>query len=192
MAINIRKHNEFKVVVGGHFGAGKTTFIKTLAQGDFLSSERRCTEKSENKKKNQTTVSMDFAAVEDGSAKFSIFGIPGQKRFDFMWEILAKGADGFILLLDSTDPTRWYELFRQVILFKKLNPDAVIIFAANKQDEPHALTISEIKRKLPRFADFDFIPVVATDYTSSLHALRFLKKKLLEKRKSNVNFNTEK
>jgi small GTP-binding protein len=169
-----------KVVVGGHFGSGKTTFIKTLSKGDFLSSEKRTFEEFEHHKKETTTVSMDFATFKDGNIKFSIFGLPGQYRFRFMWEILAKNTDGFILLLDSTDPTRWPELFRQVYLFKRINPNSVFLFAANKQDLPGALKPHEIKEKLNFFKrdNYKIVPVVAHDYDSVVSVIRTLKEEI--------------
>jgi signal recognition particle receptor subunit beta len=38
-----------------------------------------------------------------------LFGTPGQRRFDFMWEILAEGMLGFVVMVDSSKP----ETFRE-------------------------------------------------------------------------------
>jgi signal recognition particle receptor subunit beta len=64
-------------------------------------------------------VAMDYGEFIKNGKKFHIFGIPGQERFDFMWPILAKNAQAFIILLDSTDTSRWYEVFRQINIFTK-------------------------------------------------------------------------
>jgi signal recognition particle receptor subunit beta len=41
MITNSRKGKQYKIVVAGHFNSGKTTFIKTVSKGNFLSSERK-------------------------------------------------------------------------------------------------------------------------------------------------------
>ena len=182
MINNNKFTNVYKIVIGGHFNSGKTTFIKTLTGGDFLSSERRATKRDEFHKKEATTVAMDFATFYDGGAKYALFGLPGQYRFNFMWEILAKNTDGFLLLLDSTDQTKWPELFRQLYLFKKLNPEAVIMFAATKQDLPCAMDVAKIAEKLNflKRGEYEIVPLVATDYDSALKVLRRLREKIDE------------
>ncbi len=172
----------YKIVVGGHFNSGKTTFIKTLTGGNFLSSEKKTHKVDEHHKKECTTVAMDFATFQDENTKYALFGLPGQYRFNFMWEILAKGTDGFLLLLDSTDPTKWPELFRQLYLFKKINPDAVILFAATKQDLPCAMEPHKIAQKLNflQRGQYEIVPLVATDYGSALRVLRHLREKIEE------------
>jgi small GTP-binding protein len=177
------KKIRYKIVVGGHFNSGKTTFIKTLTGGEFLSSEKKTHKLDEHHKKEQTTVAMDFATFEDEGVKYALFGLPGQYRFNFMWEILARGAHGFLLLIDSTDPTKWPELFRQLYLFKKLNPNAVILFAATKQDLPNALPPEKIAQKLNflRRGQYEIVPLVATDYDSALRVLRKLREMIEER-----------
>ncbi len=176
--------NRLKIIIAGHFGAGKTTFVKTLAGGDFVSSEKKTTQKGEAKRKRTTTVAMDFATYQDGDTKFYVYGLPGQYRFKFMWEILAKNADGIIMLIDSTDPVRWPELFRQFLLFKKLNPESAIVFAANKQDHPLAMSPSEIKNLLNILQDskYHIIPLSSQDRNSVIYALKFIKKIIEEQR----------
>ena len=42
--------------------------------------------------KSQTTVAMDFGRITiDDELILYLFGTPGQRRFDFMWEILSEG-----------------------------------------------------------------------------------------------------
>ena len=42
----------------------------------------------------------------------------------------------------------WYEVFKQINVFRKIAPDAPFIFVANKRDLPKALPLEEIKKKL--------------------------------------------
>ena len=53
-----------------------------------------------------------FMALEDGQY-VHLYGTPGQERFDFMWEILADGALGLVLMVDATreDPVADMEFY---------------------------------------------------------------------------------
>ena len=98
-----------KMVVTGPFNAGKTEFIQTVSEIDVVATERKISSEAE-KVKDSTTVAMDFGRITvDDELVLFLFGTPGQKRFDFMWEILSEGMLGFIVMIDSTRP----ETFRE-------------------------------------------------------------------------------
>ena len=85
-----------KMVISGAVNAGKTEFIKAISEIEVVSTERRATDDTKLIKK-ETTVAMDFGriAVADDLV-LHLFGTPGQKRFDFMWEILSEGMLGLV------------------------------------------------------------------------------------------------
>ncbi|MGI8707129.1 MAG: GTP-binding protein [Actinomycetota bacterium] len=92
-----------KVVVNGPFSAGKTTLIKTISEVAVVGTERDVTDETKSVKA-RTTVAMDFGRItfaED--LTLFIFGTPGQRRFEVMWEILSEGMLGFILLVHAED-----------------------------------------------------------------------------------------
>src|SRR3972149_1227288 len=98
-----------KMVITGPFSAGKTEFIRTISEIDVVSTERRISSDAERVKET-TTVAMDFGRITvDDDLVLYLFGTPGQKRFDFMWEILSEGMLGFIVMVDSSRP----ETFRE-------------------------------------------------------------------------------
>lgn len=92
-----------KVLVTGPFDAGKTTLINTIADGGVITTERPVT--SESPGSGSTTVAMDFGRLHlaDDLALF-LFGTPGQDRFAFMWDILADGMLGYLLVVDAARP----------------------------------------------------------------------------------------
>jgi signal recognition particle receptor subunit beta len=93
-----------KVVITGPFSAGKTTLIKTISEVAIVGTERDVSDESKSVKA-RTTVAMDFGRItfaEDLS--LYLFGTPGQRRFEVMWEILSEGMIGFILLVNASDP----------------------------------------------------------------------------------------
>ena len=53
-------------------------------------------------RKRTTTVALDFGCITvDESLKLYLFGTPGQDRFGFMWDDLAVGALGALVIVDS-------------------------------------------------------------------------------------------
>ena len=96
-----RPARSVKIVITGPFGAGKTSLINAISEISVLSTERRVSDGTAAIK-GQTTVAMDFGRITvDRDLVLYLFGTPGQQRFDFMWEILAEGMLGFIVLVDA-------------------------------------------------------------------------------------------
>ena len=77
---------------------------------------------------------MDFGRITvDDDLILYLFGTPGQKRFDFMWEILSEGMLGFIVLVDSARPETFREARSILETFRAYAPTPYVV-AANKQD----------------------------------------------------------
>lgn len=150
-----------KMVVTGPFSAGKTEFIQTVSEIDVVSTERKITSEAE-KIKESTTVAMDFGRITiDDDLVLYLFGTPGQKRFDFMWEILSEGMLGFIVMIDSTRPETFREARSILETFRAYAPTPYVV-AANKQDLPDAWDIDDMRIALRLATDILLIPCVST------------------------------
>ncbi|MGH2701943.1 MAG: GTP-binding protein [Actinomycetota bacterium] len=94
-----------KIVVTGPFAAGKTTLIESISEVAIVDTERDVSEHASEGGKHRTTVAMDFGRLTFGEdCSLFLFGTPGQRRFEVMWEILSEGMIGFILLVHAADP----------------------------------------------------------------------------------------
>jgi small GTP-binding protein len=154
-----------KMVVTGPFNSGKTEFIQTVSEIDVVSTERKITAEAE-KVKESTTVAMDFGRITvDDELVLYLFGTPGQKRFDFMWEILSEGMLGFIVMIDSTRPETFREARSILETFRAYAPTPYVV-AANKQDMDDAWEVDDMRIALRLDNEIPLIPTVARDRES--------------------------
>lgn len=150
-----------KMVVTGPFNSGKTEFIQSVSEINVVSTERKISSEAERVKET-TTVAMDFGRITvDQDLVLYLFGTPGQKRFDFMWEILSEGMLGFIVMVDSTRPETFREARSILETFRAYAPTPYVV-AANKQDLPDAWEIEDIRLALRLGPKVKLLPCVAT------------------------------
>ncbi|MBS0426802.1 MAG: ATP/GTP-binding protein [Proteobacteria bacterium] len=124
---------EHKILFTGTMGAGKTTAIAAISEVDPLRTEVRNTDTSVVKA--TTTVGLDYGEVTlDNGEKLRLYGTPGQKRFEFMWNILSRGALGLVILIDNSRPDPLADLDVYLDGFRELIAEAACVVAVGRTE----------------------------------------------------------
>jgi len=173
-----------KIVVTGPFNSGKTELIRSVSEIDVVSTEKKVSSEREMVKES-TTVAMDFGRITvDDDLVLFLFGTPGQKRFDFMWEILSEGMLGFIVMIDSTRPETFKEARSILETFRAYAPTPYLV-TANKQDLPDAWDIEDIRLALRLDPNIKILPCTAKKKSSVKTVLLELLYSILEEMDKN-------
>lgn len=168
------KHN--KIIVTGSVGAGKTTTIQTISDVAVVQTEAKASDEIKEKKA-RTTVAMDFGVINlDDGQKIHIYGTPGQERFNFMWDILAKGSIGLIILVDAESKTAVDDLNFFMKQFSSMIENTTVAIGLNKTG-PETISLAELRQQMTpeqmRYPLFEIDARSKTDVSMLIEALLY-------------------
>ncbi len=164
-------------VIAGAVGAGKSTFVRTISEINVVDTDCDATDIT-NLLKQETTVALDFGRVRlNPNMDVHIYGTPGQFRFNFMWDILIKHADSYVLLVAAHRPEN-FSYTREILSFINQRVQIPMILGLTHTDCPGALNPEEIISDLGYNINDKNQPLVLnvnpTDRSSVLEALVLL------------------
>lgn len=155
---------DYKILLVGGSGSGKTTAIATVSETGVVNTDVFNTDDRLNKE--MTTVGLDYGEITVPTApgtRLRLYGTPGQTRFSFIWQTLALGSAGIVLLADNSQPEPLESLKYYLQYFKNLLADKskAVVLGVVKTDlspSPDRLAWQQMLRE----SGFD-IPVMIID-----------------------------
>lgn len=150
-----RAARSLKIVVTGPFAAGKTSLIQTISEVAVLGTERDITDETRSCKET-TTVAMDFGRVSLANGlSLLLFGTPGQRRFEVMWEVLSEGMIGFILLVNGSDERSAADAARQLETFQAYADVPFVVGVTHLDGTGTNQALAEVRERLGLDAEAD-------------------------------------
>ncbi|MCF6317782.1 MAG: ATP/GTP-binding protein [Proteobacteria bacterium] len=151
----------YKLIFTGPVGAGKTTAISSISDIEIVQTEEAATDMTKKMKEN-TTVALDYGAIIlKDQTKIHLYGTPGQKRFNFMWDILTKGGMGLLLLIDGSDIKALVHLKFFIHSFKNFIEETSIVIGITKQENNKQYELEEYQSVLSEYQPV--IPIFEID-----------------------------
>jgi uncharacterized protein len=158
-----------KILIAGGFGAGKTTLVSAISEVRPLLTEEPLSTASVGRdnlaglpNKTTTTVALDFGRITiSDQLVLYLFGVPGQERFWFMWDELAYGALGAVVLADVR---RLHDCFPSVSYFE--TREVPFLVAVNCFDDAPRYDLTEIRLALDLDDDVPLMLCDARDHNS--------------------------
>lgn len=141
----VRNH---KILFAGPVGAGKSTAVAALSDTQVVGTEQAASDMT-RAKKAQTTVAMDYGIMKlSDDERVHLYGTPGQERFDFMWDILQKGALGLVILIDNSRKSPLSDLEFYLEQFGDLIAKTKVVIGVNFMGADSTLTLEDYYRFL--------------------------------------------
>ncbi|WP_225783771.1 ATP/GTP-binding protein [Xenophilus sp. Marseille-Q4582] len=168
---------EHKILFTGTMGAGKTSAIAAISEVIPMRTEARNTDLSVGKA--TTTVGLDYGEVTlENGEKLRLYGTPGQKRFEFMWSILARGALGLIILIDNSRPDPLADLDIYLENFARLIAETGCVVAVGRTETHPAPGLDAFAQRME--ARGVICPVVPANATRAEDVLQLIHLLLLQ------------
>lgn len=129
-------NKELRILILGLDGAGKTTILYRLQIGEVVTTK--------------PTIGFNVETLSYKNLKLNVWDLGGQTSIRPYWRCYYADTAAVIFVVDSTDKDRMSTASKELhlMLQEEELQDAALLVFANKQDQPGALSASEVSKEL--------------------------------------------
>jgi small GTP-binding protein len=131
---------KLKIVVFGSYNAGKSTFIQAVDP-----QARHVEAPTED---GTTTVALDFGRIVQSNMQVYLFGTPGQEKFEFVRQIICRGMDAAIIVIDCTTEIDSFTRHMYETLKRERIPVAVMLSKCDMVEACPAMVRQELGEEM--------------------------------------------
>ncbi len=154
---------EHVILFAGPMGAGKTPAVQSLSEIPVVSTEAANSERNVVDKAT-TTVALDYGEIRvSDDEKIRLYGVPGQRRFDFMWSILRERARGLVLLVNNDAPDAVALAVEYLGSFAELVESGKVVVGITRTDTSATPTLAEYHAAFAAAWPASMLPVLTVD-----------------------------
>ncbi|UTA47957.1 ATP/GTP-binding protein [Simiduia sp. 21SJ11W-1] len=129
-----------KLAIVGEVGAGKTQLVHTISEISPFATEAKS---SVDIGKEFTTVGIDYGRLSlEEDIALGLYGLPGQKRFQLLWDMVKNGLWGLLVLIKFNDDLNVKSLGDVLKHFDPVNNNLPVVIGLTHID--HATSDEEI------------------------------------------------
>lgn len=164
---------EFNVVFMGAEASGKTAAVRAVSEIEVVDTDQKATD-GLGAVKAFTTVAMDVGAISLGAGeRLRLYGTPGQKRFDFMWDIVLQQCDGVLLMVShsAANPVSDLDFYWQQAKTRGGDRVVPVVVCISHVDQNPAVPLSiysDYFRRVQGMSGAEMPPILSMDARESL------------------------
>lgn len=133
-----------KIAFIGSVGTGKSTMINVLSDTETVKTD---VESSVDIGKELTTVGIDYGSINLGdNQKLGLYGVPGQKRFSFIWDFAKQGLWASVLLIKNEDENSLNEMLDLIDYFEINNQSLCVVGITHSEQSTSDHFFRKIKK----------------------------------------------
>ncbi len=152
-----------KLAIIGEVGAGKTQLVATLSEIDPLRTEAKS---SIDIGKQYTTVGIDYGRISlSEDTALGLYGVPGQERYSFLWDIVNTNLWGLLVLIKSGETPDYDNLDKLLSFFSPAEHETACVVGITHSDMSENIEVAALGHEIrAMLAHHDIIaPVLSID-----------------------------